>query len=175
MKKPNLSTMLLLFCFGLTVGAPPPSDPESTIQYNTEGVEQKNCFIFWSSFKDHCYKYVATPMTWADAELYCLSQEANLVSIHSEEEENFVKLLIRNFDVAEGVNWIGLSDAQKDGTYFWSDGSNFTFSFWKDGEPNNSGGPEPCVHTNWGTARKWNDKVCTDKYAFVCKARPACK
>uniref|UniRef100_A0A3Q2PGB0 C-type lectin domain-containing protein n=1 Tax=Fundulus heteroclitus TaxID=8078 RepID=A0A3Q2PGB0_FUNHE len=133
-----------------------------------------DCPVFWYNFNGRCYKYVATLMTWADAELYCLSQGANLVSIHSLQEESFVKMLISNFDPAQGITWIGLSDAQRDGTFFWSDGSKLSFTYWNADEPNNAGEPEPCVHTNWDTARKWNDKRCSDKYAFVCKARPAC-
>uniref|UniRef100_A0A3Q2D0K7 C-type lectin domain-containing protein n=1 Tax=Cyprinodon variegatus TaxID=28743 RepID=A0A3Q2D0K7_CYPVA len=126
-------------------------------------------------FDNNCYKYVATLMTWADAEKYCNTQGANLVSIHSLKEENFVKDLITNFDPAEGVNWIGLSDAQQDRAYFWSDGSPLDFTLWNAGEPNNAGGAEPCVHTNWGPVKKWNDKVCAEKYSFVCKARQVCQ
>uniref|UniRef100_A0A3Q2T655 C-type lectin domain-containing protein n=1 Tax=Fundulus heteroclitus TaxID=8078 RepID=A0A3Q2T655_FUNHE len=132
------------------------------------------CPEFWYSFNDRCYKYVATLMTWGDAEQHCVSQGANLVSIHSLQEENFVKRLISNFDPAQKSNWIGLSDAQKDGTFFWSDGSKLSFTYWDAGEPNNYKGPEPCVKTNRGLAKKWNDVPCNWKLSFVCKARPAC-
>ncbi|KAM4549917.1 ladderlectin-like [Fundulus diaphanus] len=160
--------MMFFLLFGLSLAAVAPSD----------GQEMKllrgGCPVFWYNFDGRCYKYVATLMTWVDAELHCVSQGANLVSIHSQREENFVKRLIRNFDPAQAPNWIGLFDAQRDGTFFWSDGSRFNFRYWNAGEPNNAGGPESCVHTNWGPARKWNDKLCTEKYAFVCKARPPC-
>uniref|UniRef100_A0A8C4H7P4 C-type lectin domain-containing protein n=1 Tax=Dicentrarchus labrax TaxID=13489 RepID=A0A8C4H7P4_DICLA len=49
------------------------------------------------------YKYVATRLTWADAELYCVSEKANLVSIHRR-------------------SWIRLSDIHKEGRWMWSDG-----------------------------------------------------
>ncbi|XP_008420437.1 ladderlectin-like [Poecilia reticulata] len=158
--------MILLFLlFGLSLAAEAPSDKQEM------KVQQDNCPPFWYIFNGRCYKYVATLMTWADAEQHCVNQGANLVSIHSLEEENFVKSLIRNFDPTEGINWIGLSDAQKDGTYFWSDGSGFSFKLWNAGEPNNDGGSEHCVHTNWDSAKGWNDKVCTDRFAFVCKLK----
>ncbi|XP_043993984.1 ladderlectin-like [Gambusia affinis] len=161
--------MILLFLlFGLSLAAVVPSDRQEM------KLQRGGCPPFWFSFNGRCYKYVSTLMTWADAEQYCVTQGANLVSIHSRAEENFVKLLIRNFDHAEGVNWIGLSDIHKDGRYFWSDGSRFNFKLWNAKEPNNSGGPEPCVHTNVGPSKGWNDSVCTGKYSSVCKARPVC-
>ncbi|XP_007547864.1 ladderlectin-like [Poecilia formosa] len=160
--------ILLFFMFGLSLAAVVPSDTQEM------KVQHSACPPFWFGFNGRCYKYVATLMTWADAEQHCVNQGANLVSIHSLEEENFVKLLIRNFDPAEGFNWIGLSDTEKDGTYFWSDGSRFNFKLWNTGEPNNYGGSESCVLTNWDSAKKWNDGQCTDRYAFVCKARSVC-
>ncbi|KAJ0003257.1 hypothetical protein NQD34_008355 [Periophthalmus magnuspinnatus] len=63
-----------------------------------------------------CYKYVAPPLTWGDAELQCVSQEANLVPILSVEENNFVKTLIQNFDQNQGETWIGLDAIYKKGT-----------------------------------------------------------
>ncbi|XP_007547868.1 ladderlectin-like, partial [Poecilia formosa] len=157
--------MIFLFLlFGLSLAAEVPSDRQEM------KLQRGSCPQLWFGFNERCYKYVPTLMTWADAEQHCVNQGANLVSIHSLAEENFVKMLIRNFDPIESPNWIGLSDIHKDGTYFWSDGSRFNFMFWNAGEPNNNGGPEPCVHTNRGSAKRWNDTLCRLKYSFVCKA-----
>uniref|UniRef100_A0A3Q1FAM2 C-type lectin domain-containing protein n=1 Tax=Acanthochromis polyacanthus TaxID=80966 RepID=A0A3Q1FAM2_9TELE len=101
--------ILLLFLFGLALGAQiPPGDHEVMHQ-------RSNCSTFWSSFNSRCYKYIATPMTWLDAELHCVSQGANLVSIHSVDEHNFVNSLIKNFDSAQNLTWIGLTDIHKEG------------------------------------------------------------
>ena len=129
--------------------------------------------MFWYSFNNHCYRYVSTMMAWADAEFHCLSHGANLVSIHSLEEENFVKMLIRNFDPAEGRTWIGLSDAQKNGRWFWSDGSKISFTDWAAGQPDNHGGLEHCGEINFA-AKKWNDWPCSLMCSFICKSRPVC-
>uniref|UniRef100_A0A4W6EZU1 C-type lectin domain-containing protein n=1 Tax=Lates calcarifer TaxID=8187 RepID=A0A4W6EZU1_LATCA len=86
------------------------------------GGKRGNCPMFWFSFNGRCYKYVSTRLTWADAELQCRSERANLVSIHSLQERNFVKDLIKNFDNAEGRTWIGLSDIHKENRWMWSDG-----------------------------------------------------
>ncbi|XP_041823303.1 ladderlectin-like [Melanotaenia boesemani] len=160
--------LLLFFLFGLALGAEsPPADQEVKLL-------RGGCPVFWYSFNGRCYKYVATLMTWADAELHCVSQGANLVSIHSQKEEDFVKLLIKNFDPAQGVNWIGLTDAQQEGAWFWSDGSKVNFKFWNKGQPNNYGGHEKCGHTNWDTSKGWNDAKCSDRSSFVCASRTAC-
>uniref|UniRef100_A0A671WFJ0 C-type lectin domain-containing protein n=1 Tax=Sparus aurata TaxID=8175 RepID=A0A671WFJ0_SPAAU len=97
-----------------------------------------------------CYKYVATHLTWADAELYCVSQGANLVSIHSLEEQEFVNSLIKDFDHAQGFTWNGLSDTQKEGGWMWSDGSAVDFKFWDAGDPDDNKGAEDCEHNNTG-------------------------
>ncbi|XP_014263436.2 lactose-binding lectin l-2 [Maylandia zebra] len=131
-----------------------------------------NCPMFWYSFNGRCYKYVATQMTWADAELYCVSEKANLVSIYSEEEEEFVKSLIKNFDHAEGRTWIGLSDLHKEGRWMWSDGSAVSFVHWHAIQPDNEGGAEHCGHMNYDT--KWNDVPCSRNHTSVCATRVAC-
>ncbi|XP_044026912.1 lactose-binding lectin l-2-like [Siniperca chuatsi] len=160
--------LLFLFLFGLALGAESPSG-DHQVQ-----LQRDNCPMFWYSFNGRCYKYVATRMTWADAELHCVSDGANLVSIHSLKEENFVKSLIKNFDHAQGDTWIGLSDIQKEGGWMWSDGSAVNFVYWNVREPNNSGGNEHCGHTNFGTDLKWNDLPCSQTFAFVCASRTAC-
>ncbi|KAM4539910.1 lactose-binding lectin l-2-like [Odontesthes bonariensis] len=110
-------------------------------------------------------------MTWAEAELQCVAQGANLVSIHSVQEDDFVKLLIKNFDHNEGLTWIGLSDLHYEGKWMWSDGSKADTFFWSVGEPTNEKGIEHCVHTNFGQDRKWNDTPCSDYYPGVCATR----
>ncbi|KAK7898684.1 hypothetical protein WMY93_019537 [Mugilogobius chulae] len=134
-------------------------------------LERGGCPMFWYSFNHRCYKYVASYMTWADAELYCLSQDANLVSIYSLDEHNFVKALIRNFDHKEGRTWIGLSDLHKERAWMWSDGYPVGFTLWNNGEPNNAGGKEHCVEVNWDAQKNWNDRPCSESVASVCATR----
>uniref|UniRef100_A0A671WM60 C-type lectin domain-containing protein n=1 Tax=Sparus aurata TaxID=8175 RepID=A0A671WM60_SPAAU len=137
-------------------------------------LQRGGCPMFWYSFNGRCYKYVAARLTWADAELYCVSEGTNLVSIHSLEEQEFVNSLIKNFDHTQGFTWIGLSDTQKEGGWMWSDGCAVDFVFWNAGEPNNDGGKEHCVHTNLGTSKKWNDWLCSQTVPSVCATRIMC-
>ncbi|KAK1879694.1 Lactose-binding lectin l-2 [Dissostichus eleginoides] len=133
---------------------------------------QTNCPSLWTSFDGRCYKYIGTQATWARAELQCVSQGGNLVSIHSRAEEDFVKLLIKLSDPAEGITWIGLSDIYEQGRWVWSDGCAAKYFFWKQGEPNNQGGNEHCVFNNW--SGKWNDTPCSLTLPSVCASRTTC-
>ncbi|XP_033972086.1 lactose-binding lectin l-2-like [Trematomus bernacchii] len=160
--------LLFLFLLGLALGAVSPSDdPQGKL-------ERGSCRPFWYSFNNRCYKYIATDMDWADAELHCVSEGANLVSIHSREEDNFVKSLIKNYDPTEGWTWIGLSDTQKEGRLMWSDGCAAKFVSWSSGQPDNTGGTEDCVHTNYGPVNKWNDLPCSNTHPSVCASRISC-
>ncbi|XP_065325663.1 lactose-binding lectin l-2-like [Pelmatolapia mariae] len=163
--------ILLLFLFGLTLGAP----SESPSEDHKVKLLRGNCPMFWWNFNGRCYKYVATRMTWADAELYCVSQRANLVSIYSEEEENFVRSFIKNFDHTEERTWIGLSDLHKEGRWMWSDGCAVSFTYWSPKQPDNWQGIEHCGHNNFETNnKKWNDVPCSVTYTSVCATRVAC-
>ncbi|XP_060916099.1 lactose-binding lectin l-2-like [Labrus mixtus] len=158
---------LFLFLFALALGAVSSSDPDQ------KRIQSRGCPLFWYNFNGRCYKYISTPTTWADAELYCLSLSANLVSIHSLEEQNFVKSLIRNYDHTEEWTWIGLTDIHKEGKWMWSDGCQAKYFFWRTGEPNNAHG-EDCVHTNFDTEQKWNDLSCSVLIPYVCASRINC-
>ncbi|XP_035039156.1 lactose-binding lectin l-2-like [Hippoglossus stenolepis] len=159
--------ILLLLLFALTLGAVSPSDgPEVKLQ-------RGDCPMFWFSFNNRCYKYVARQMTYAKAELNCLSEGANLVSIHSLDEHNFVQTLIENFDHANGKIWLGLSDLQEAGSWMWSDGCPARFFLWSLGEPTNYAN-EGCVDKNFHTDRKWNDRHCNDHIPSVCASRIMC-
>ena len=77
-RKVQTSMLLLLCCLSLALGAVSPSADPAEVK-----LERGSCPMFWFSFNGHCYKYMASSLTWADAELYCVSQGANLGSIHS--------------------------------------------------------------------------------------------
>ncbi|XP_008296434.1 lactose-binding lectin l-2-like [Stegastes partitus] len=157
--------IVLLLLFGLALGAVVPPNEQRLV------LERGTCPMFWYSYNGRCYKYVASRLTWADAELHCLSEGANLVSIHSLQEHNFVNSLIENFDPARAYTWIGLSDIHKEGSWMWSDGLQDKFVYFATGKPDNEAGQEHCAHTSWGPHFQWSDAPCSVTYAFVCATR----
>ncbi|XP_028317716.1 lactose-binding lectin l-2-like [Gouania willdenowi] len=162
--------VLFLLLFSLCLADVSPSEHEQEVQ-----LRRGKCSMYWFAFRSRCYKYIATAMSWADAELQCLSEGANLASIHSLEEHAFVNSLIKNLDPAQEHTWIGLSDNHKDERWMWSDGSKVNFVYWETVEPrNDDDGLQHCVHTNWGSEWKWKHSMCFNLLPFVCASRTAC-
>ncbi|MEQ2206057.1 hypothetical protein XENOCAPTIV_022005 [Xenoophorus captivus] len=160
--------MLLLVLLGLALVVMSPSRGSELL------LQENNCPPLWYGFNGRCFKYIATRMTWADAELHCVSEGGNLVSIHSLEEHNFVKSMIKSFDPTQAFTWIGLTDLHKEGSWMWSDGSKLDFLYWDYGQPDNAGANENCGHTNMYKHFKWNDYVCSLTFGFVCGLRKDC-
>ncbi|KAK0150215.1 Lactose-binding lectin l-2 [Merluccius polli] len=70
------------------------ADPLTQTSTNTSTdlqLQQGSCPMFWYSHDGRCYKYVSSRMAWADAELHCLTLDANLVSIHNANENDFMQ------------------------------------------------------------------------------------
>ncbi|KAL6491095.1 hypothetical protein MHYP_G00014400 [Metynnis hypsauchen] len=126
----------------------------------------------WVRYQGHCFFYISQALDWASAEAHCLTLGAHLVSVHSESEYKMVKAFIRTHDNKENPTWLGLSNCQKRGSWFWSDGSKFGYSKWNRNEPNALNG-ECCVHLNWTDQKDWNDIPCNLAYPSVCRKKVA--
>jgi len=142
------------------------TDPNSILQINEIKVFglARDCPDGWLMYQGQCYGHPKDNMlSWADAESYCQSWSAgaHLASIHSAEEQKFVQ---DNFP--QNI-WLGGSDASKEGTWVWSDGTSVIYSNWAPGEPNNSGSQD-CLEGNWHDF-KWDDDSCTSENLFLCK------
>ncbi|XP_069075003.1 lectin-like [Pleurodeles waltl] len=125
----------------------------------------------WSTSFASYYKYIPISKTWVEAEIYCQSlvPGAHLASVHSLEENDFIQQLVLDSARGNPQIWIGASDCYKDRTLMWTDGSLWDFQKWYQGEPNNSGGREPCLQFNFARPGMWNDEKCSGSMPFVCK------
>ncbi|XP_053350494.1 ladderlectin-like [Clarias gariepinus] len=127
----------------------------------------------WSYFNGRCFKFQAIKRDWASAERFCLNLGAHLISIHHEAEYQHAKSIIRAQGYGDTPTWIGLSSCEKGLNWFWSDGTQVTFTKWNPGEPN-SLPRECCVHMNWrhrSGIKNWNDIPCNRAYSFMCARR----
>lgn len=132
-------------------------------------------------FNGASYKVYKQKMTWEQAKEYCESLGGHLVTITSQEEQDFVSALVTQKNIAA---WIGayLSNSK----FVWVTGEVFEYTNWDQGEPSYSYGSsekEPYVgiyandtDTKYSTTGKWNDfRGSTDTVkGFVCEWEPQC-
>jgi len=112
-----------------------------------------------------CY----APRTWLDARDDCRAQGGELVRVASVEAQDALRRATLGLQWTSW--WIGLSDRDVEGTFAWSDGQARgpgAFGAWSDGEPNDSGGDEDCVHLAAWTGGRWNDLWCDRALPYVC-------
>ena len=64
--------------------------------------------------------------------------------------------------------WIG---GQQDsvGVWSWSDGRYWNFTAWATNQPNNGGGDQKFISTNFGADGKWNDNNGNSIKPSVCQ------
>ncbi|KAK2549082.1 Coagulation factor VIII [Acropora cervicornis] len=133
-----------------------------------------SCPSGWIKFDQHCYLFRDTyndRRTWTSARYMCRKQGANLLSITSKQEQDF---LSHHFtDNLHGQVWLGLNDRNIEAGHTWSDGSPVTFLNWHPGEPNDLNNVEKCAEM-YPADTRWNDVMCIALNGYVCKQPLEC-
>ena len=70
-----------------------------------------------------------------------------------------------------GDTWVGGNDIDEEGTWKWTDGSPFEFTFWYSRQPTNAGGNEHCLELHAGAGNMWNDRPCSRSMPFLCSKK----
>ncbi|XP_036902809.1 low affinity immunoglobulin epsilon Fc receptor isoform X2 [Sturnira hondurensis] len=122
----------------------------------------------WVSFQRKCYYFGEGAKRWIQARYACSDLHGRLVSIHSQEEQDFLAKYVN-----KKGSWIGLRDLNIEGEFVWMDGSTLDYSNWRPGEPNNGGEGEDCVMMlGFG---QWNDAFCnTHLEGWMCERLATC-
>ncbi|MBW3040221.1 hypothetical protein CU309_05130, partial [Prochlorococcus marinus str. MU1405] len=118
-------------------------------------------------FEDSIYLKLG-PSTWDEAQAAAKELGGNLVSINSQEEQDFIVNTFLSQDDGENGKWIGLNDKDQEGNWVWSDGSSVDFTSWNTGEPNDEQDDGQYAadnvlisqqNTPWSTSHigSWND------------------
>ncbi|XP_036439380.1 CD209 antigen-like protein E [Colossoma macropomum] len=122
----------------------------------------------WTFFNTSMYFISIGGKIWSKSRQDCRERGADLVTINSREEQDFIEKL-RQGQTA----WIGLTDSEKEGTWKWVDGSALTTKFWGHDEPNSAAGDEDCVVTGYkpNPVNNWADFPCNDWFVWICEKR----
>ncbi|XP_039678906.1 type-2 ice-structuring protein-like [Perca fluviatilis] len=159
-----------------TAAAVPEAEPgqkiELLVQEEKSHIVKRSssCPSGWTGYNGRCFLYVPTAMTWADAEKNCLYHGGNLASVHSFNEHHVIQSMILRITHMYPLAWLGGSDAQQEGSWFWSDGTPFRFNFWSPGQPDNRANAN-CLLMNFGDQKKFDDQPCNYRMPFVCAKR----
>ncbi|XP_036420229.1 C-type mannose receptor 2-like [Colossoma macropomum] len=121
----------------------------------------------WTSYGPCQFMFFAIEKTWEEAESTCEEYGAHLASVHSENEDSFIKRLIYNQAGSDRPSWLGgYNSHMVPQRWYWTDESAFDFSPWTQGQPDGSG---HCLQTNYKGG--WDDLNCNSKIPFVCARR----
>ena len=124
----------------------------------------------WQKNGNHCYYWSRDTKTWDEAEAFCKEEGGHLASVTSKAINDYI---------AEGLKqkdhfiWIGGSDKESEGTWKWSDGSDWEFTNWGTiggvKQPSNHS-EHDCLEYQRGD-RTWNDLSCSIKRKYLCSKK----
>ena len=111
--------------------------------------------------------------TWSQARSSCRKQNADLASIPDKETNGFLANLTSSFDWTPA--WTG-GNLNIDNSWEWSDGTDWSFTNWYPGEPNNIYEQQDKVlinHINSDVGHegsgKWDDETAGYRAYFICQ------
>ncbi|CAL9697584.1 unnamed protein product [Knipowitschia caucasica] len=125
------------------------------------------CGDGWTQFNSRCFKLYKEAKSWMDGEKSCHGVGANLASIHSKEENEFVVTLIIKDTGGYAMTWLGGTDAVEDKKWLWSDGTPWDYENWYSGQPDNHKEVEHSLSINHG-AKTWADDNKANCWYFMC-------
>jgi hypothetical protein len=112
-------------------------------------------FIYDTDNSFHTYLLSPAGLDWQAAQAWSRTLGGHLVAINSNAEQALLYGAYSNHP--EGL-WIGLSDAQSEGTWVWDGGEPVVYANWCAGEPNNFGNDEDYGQLVFGVSSScWND------------------
>ena len=157
--------------------------------YQGMGCEEQRAFICkkmpcggsWNTFNGRCYRLEKRKIAYSDAQKRCERFQANLVSISSMTENNFVKDMLYQGRTFLGDAWIGYSKPQTRGRvgptsdpfcqklncrrsgWKWEDQSTTRYANW------GRNGPKFGFFCAVQSRTSWNGKRCYYRKNFVCE------
>uniref|UniRef100_A0A2C9M0C6 C-type lectin domain-containing protein n=1 Tax=Biomphalaria glabrata TaxID=6526 RepID=A0A2C9M0C6_BIOGL len=123
----------------------------------------------WLYHGGFCYYVSIDQKTWSQSQDVCRNKGAELISLHSEDENNFLLYQLSKRDIGDHTfYWLGLNKLNQS-YYKWSDGSPVDYVAW-------FGRIEPKTVTNTCVLTKsehvlWSTSACHSSYKYICKVQ----
>ncbi|XP_051729706.1 CD209 antigen-like protein E isoform X2 [Ctenopharyngodon idella] len=131
----------------------------------------------WISYHGKLYLFSCDQLNWWSSRDVCVSKGADLVTITSRSEQDFL------FSKINVMHWIGLNDLDTEGHWVWVNNQTLNetgVQFWFNGgpsEPDNwrvqdpSGENCASLGDENGNFQSWFDASCKKKKKFICEKK----
>ena len=127
------------------------------------------CPSGWHFYKPtwKCYGFYIAKVTWSNARDTCRKiSGGDLAAVTSYDLAMFLK----NKGMT-AKSWIG-GWRSTNGNWYWSDGSGkVTYTRWYKGQPDNHGGHQHSMLTNFGEPTFWDDETDNDLNHYICQKK----
>ncbi|RWS20314.1 C-type MBL-2 protein precursor-like protein [Leptotrombidium deliense] len=130
-----------------------------------QAVSALNCDDDWHEFNGKCYFATTVKKSYSDNLNYCRKLNADVASIHSKKETEFLLKLTESYE----HYWIGgRRIVPKKHVFGWSDGSEFNYTNWdkSSNDPNNLNERENCIIFVRDSGLWWDFPCNEPHYAF---------
>jgi len=141
------------------------------------------CPEYWSRYEDRCYLVQEKRQTRDKAWHDCIVNHSRLTSVHSDGEYEFLQRLVGTTGEPFWTGGHRLSDYpdlpqfrnKTRWIWKWDDGTDWNYSKWGNGKPDDANGLEFNVLGTSGSDKLWDDANKDLKFKSVCKRRPVQK
>ena len=115
-------------------------------------------------------------LNWNQAKQFCEQNGGHLVTVGSITEQSVLNYLKDTADRSI-YYWIGLSDRENEGAFYWVTGERAEFTYFDGSQPDNDEGSdengEDAVEAFWGSYGRWNDRPAGyDGNGFMMEIEP---
>uniref|UniRef100_A0A672KCA8 Si:ch211-133n4.7 n=1 Tax=Sinocyclocheilus grahami TaxID=75366 RepID=A0A672KCA8_SINGR len=128
-----------------------------------------------TSFHGKLYFFSCNELSWSSSRAFCVSKGADLVTITSLTEQNFLVSKIKAW------HWIGLNDLETEGRWVWVNNQTLNetgVQFWYKresgkSEPDNWKEAENCaiMKNDLNYLESWFDVFCKYRMKFICEKK----
>jgi len=130
------------------------------------GEKEASCGEDEHFFGESCFWASGRESTWSAAADECRARGMRLASIHSKQENDFLRGL------SDEVTWIGLNDITTEGVYVWSDETPLDYQSWQQFQPG-GGETQNCCYFTPSYGGVWGDTSCDTALRAACRGAPS--
>ncbi|XP_071957858.1 lymphocyte antigen 75-like [Antedon mediterranea] len=121
------------------------------------------CPYDWKLFEDTCYLLDGSLLNWNDANAFCQKQNASLVSITSQSENEYIQQMAQ--DKSYDYIWIGLNFQNFSRNWYWTTEEILLYTKWQ-GTPDIASGE--CAYFNTSNGL-WSNMLCQSNNTVMCQ------